>query len=312
MTSLEAVPEQALDRSRIVALLEVSLAVVFWGASFIATKIALRQVSPITVVWLRFGMGVVVLGIAMRARRQFALVPGRDLAYFALLGLLGVTFHQWLQSNGLVTSQATTTAWIVATTPIFIALLGWLFLRERLGLRRVVGIALALIGVLLVVTRGDLRLLAAGRFGAPGDVLILISSVNWAVFSVLSRRGLREHPAVRMMFYVMALGWLFITALFFAGPGLGEIAQLTLPGWLSVGFLGLFCSGLAYIFWYDALKMIPASQVGVFLYVEPLVALGVAAALLDERLRFAALLGGGIILLGVWLVNRSPRAPRRE
>ncbi len=285
--------------------LKVSIAVTAWGASFIATKVALRDVSPITVVWLRFAMGVAVLGVAVLARRQLAWrLPPSELGYLALLGFLGVTFHQWLQSNGLVTSLATTTAWIVATTPIFMALLGRLILGERLGGLRLAGIALGTIGVLLVVTRGDLRSLAAGRIGTPGDVLILLSAPNWAVFSILSRRGLQRHPAARMLFYVMVLGWLFTTVLLLAGPGLSEVGRLSLPGWLAVGFLGVFCSGLAYIFWYDALERLPAAQVGVFLYLEPLVTVAVAAVVLAEPLLWASLLGGAVILLGVWLVQR--------
>lgn len=290
--------------ARVVALSKATLAVVVWGASFIATKVALRDVAPMTVVWLRFAMGVIILGAAVAARGQFAPAPRRELGYFAALGFLGITFHQWLQANGLVTAQATTTAWIVATTPIFIALLGGLVLREELGVQRVAGIGLAAAGVLLVVSKGDLSSLAAGSIGAPGDFLVLLSAPNWAVFSVLSRRGLRTHPAARMMFYVMGMGWLFVSLLFFAGPGLGDVSRLTLAGWLGVGFLGIFCSGLAYIFWYDALQSVPASQVGTFLYIEPLVAVGVAAVVLNESLPLAALLGGGIILLGVWLVNR--------
>jgi drug/metabolite transporter (DMT)-like permease len=286
------------------AYIEVLFAVLAWGASFIATKVALREVSPVTVVWLRFAMGVAILGVAVIARKQFALPPAPDLVYFAILGFIGITFHQWLQSTALQTSQASTTAWIVATTPIFIALLAWIFLRERLGWWKVVGIALAAFGVLIVVSQGDFSAFTAGSFGASGDILILVSALNWAVFSVLSRRGLQFHPATRMMFYVMTIGWLFTSVLFFSGPGMKEIGQLSTAGWLGVGFLGVACSGLAYIFWYDALQALPASQVGAFLYIEPLVAVLVAAIILDEPLIFASLVGGAIILAGVWLVNR--------
>ncbi len=299
-----------MNKKLAILYLEILFAVLSWGASFIATKVALREVTPVTVVWLRFALGFLILGLAVLVRRQLTLPSLKELGYFALLGFIGITFHQWLQSNGLVTSQASTTGWIVASTPVFMALLGWLFLREQLGWHGALGIGLAAAGVLLVVTRGNLASLLSSHWGEPGDILILISAPNWAIFSVLSRRGLQRHPATLMMFYVMGFGLLFISALFFAGSGLSEIPKLTSAGWLGVAFLGIFCSGLAYIFWYDALQAIPTSQVGVFLYIEPLVTMGVAALVLSEPVGLAALAGGAIILLGVWIVNRR-NAPVR-
>jgi len=294
-----------MTKPKIIPIIEALFAVIIWGASFIATKVALRDVSPVTVVWLRFAMGVLILGIAVIARKQFALPKGSEWFYFALLGFLGITFHQWMQSTALTTSRASTTAWIVATTPVFMALLGWLVLKEKLGWLQTGGIVLATFGVLLVVSDGDPTAISFKQFGAPGDILVLISSFNWAVFSALSRRGLASHPATRMMFYVMTLGWLFTNVLFFTGPGPREIPQLTLTGWLGVSFLGVFCSGLAYIAWYDALQALPAAQLGVFLYLEPPVAVVVAAVILAESVTWAAMLGGAIILFGVWLVNRK-------
>jgi drug/metabolite transporter (DMT)-like permease len=294
-----------MDRNHLAAYAKILFSVVVWGASFIATKVALQEISPATVVWLRFGIGVLILGLAAFWRGQLTPPKMKDLPYFALLGVIGITFHQWLQSTGLVTAQASTTAWIVATTPIFMALLGWLVLREKLSKLQIFGIALATAGVLLVVSEGDLASLAVGQFGTPGDFLILISAPNWALFSTFSRRGLNEHPAGRMMLYVMGFGWLFTSILFFGGPGISEISQLSINGWLGIIFLGVACSGLAYIFWYDGLQAIPASQVGAFLYLEPLVAMGVAAIILGEPILAVSLFGGGTILLGVWLVNRK-------
>jgi len=292
-----------MSRNLLFAYSKVTFAVVVWGASFIATKVALQEISPATVVWLRFGIGVLILGVTAGFRGQLTWPQWKDVPYFGLLGLLGITFHQWLQSTGLVTAQASTTAWIVATTPIFMALLGWLVLREKLSRWQTFGIALAAAGVLAVVSEGNLASLTTGTFGAPGDILILISSLNWAVFSALSQWGLKKHSAGWMMLYVMGFGWLFTSVQFFAGPGIAEIGQLGRDGWLAILFLGVACSGLAYIFWYDGLQAIPTSQVGAFLYLEPLVAVVVAAIILGEPVFLASLLGGITILLGVWLVN---------
>jgi drug/metabolite transporter (DMT)-like permease len=297
-----------MAHSKLFTYIEALFAVVVWGASFVATKIALEDISPIAIVWLRFLMGVVILGLTVVLRKQFTLPAQKEWAYFALLGFLGITFHQWLQSNGLQTSEAGTTAWIVATTPVFMALLGWFILKEGLGWTKTLGILLAFIGVLVVVSKGNIASISIGRFGAPGDVLILISAVNWAVFSALSRRGLKSHPASLMMFYVMAFGWAFTSLLFITTNGFAKISELTLNGWMAVAFLGVFCSGLAYVAWYDALKALSTAQTGVFLYLEPLVAAVVAFFILDEAITPAAMLGGAVILFGVWLVNRPTQS----
>jgi len=285
------------------AYIEVTFAVIVWGASFIATKLALRDLLPVTVVWLRFAIGVIILGIASRMRQQFSLPQKQEWFYFGLLGFLGITFHQWLQSTGLQTVQASTTAWIVATTPVFIAILSWLFLHEKLSWLQVSGIILAALGVLLVVSKGNIGGLFSGHFGTPGDILILISAPNWAVFSILSSRGLKKYQSTQMMFFVMTIGWIFTTILFITGGGISDLGHLTWSSIFGVSFLGIFCSGLAYIAWYDGLQALPASQIGAFLYMEPLVAVIVAWAILGESILLITLGGGVIILFGVRLVQ---------
>jgi drug/metabolite transporter (DMT)-like permease len=189
------------------------------------------------------------------------------------------------------------------------ALLGWLVLRERIGWMGVAGITMAALGVLLVVSKGDLSALTSGRFGTRGDFLVLVSAPNWAIFSVLSRKGLRRHSSAGMMFWVMLFGWLFLSALLLLGPGLADVSGLSARGWEAVVFLGIACSGLAYAFWYDALSVLTASQAGSYLYLEPLVTVAIAAMMLGEPVRPVTLLGGFAILFGVWLVSRRKKAP---
>jgi drug/metabolite transporter (DMT)-like permease len=250
-------------------------------------------------------MGVVILGSVVWKRQQLRLPDRKDWLYFMLLGFLGITFHQWLQSTGLVTAQAVTTGWIVASIPIFMALLSWIFLKERLAWLQILGICLAAFGVLLIITKGNFGSLFSGHFGTVGDFLILVSAPNWALFSILSKRGLEKYPAAEMMFYVMLFGWIFSSLLLLNTGDLNQFRAISLNGWLAIGFLGIFCSGIAYIYWYDALQALSVSQTGVFLYLEPLITVIVASLLLGEKLFLSGLLGGGIILLGVWMVNRK-------
>lgn len=280
-------------------------AVTVWGASFIATKIAVSEVSPLTVMWLRFGIGVAVLGAAVAARGEFVVPSRADLRYFAGLGALGITLHQWLQATGLQTAQATTTSWIITATPLTMALVGRVVLGERLQRRQMIGIGVGALGVLLVVSRGDVASLVRGSGGRVGDLLVTISTVTWALFSAYSRKGLQAHRSAPMILYVMGSGWLLGTIPWILTGGPAEIRLLTADAWIGIGFLGLFCSGIAYIFWYDALRALPAATVGSLLYLEPLVTMIVAALLLAEAVTPAAVLGGAVILIGVRIATRK-------
>ncbi len=285
-------------------------AAIIWGASFVATKAALREVHPVTIIVLRFGLGVLVLALAIGRARSFRWVGTRDLVLLAVLGAISIAIHQGLQVTGLELTSAGSMAWLVSLNPVLTAILAWLFLSESFGLPKILGLAIALVGVVIVVTRGTLSPDTLHLPSTTGDLLALASALNWAIFSVASKPLLKRLPPTLMMTYVMTLGWLIVLP--FSGSSWSEIPKLTLTGWLAIAFLGIFCSGLAYLFWYDALAQTDASQVAAFLYVEPLVTVIVAGIVLSEPFVPASLLGGLTILLGVYLVNRPRISPARK
>jgi len=287
------------------ARIKLTASIAVWGGSFIAIKIAVGQISPVSVIWARFLIGMTVLGIIAYQRGELGIPSWKNGFDFLLLGFLGITLHQWLQSNGLTTSEAATTAWIVSTTPVFMAMLGWVFLKERFDWGVAAGILLATLGVLLVVGKGKFDGLFSGSFGQPGDILILLSAPNWAIYSVMSRPALKRFSALKVTFYSMLFGWLLTSIQFFYTGGWADFSRLDTAGWASIFFLGFFCSALAYIFYNDGLQILSASQVGAFLYLEPLVATLIAAVILDERIVLASIVGGILILLGVYIVNQK-------
>jgi drug/metabolite transporter (DMT)-like permease len=299
---------------RPLSVIKALLAVLFWGASFIATKVALRDVQPIVVITLRFAMGVVVLFIALRLRHLRVVVDRRDWPILIVLGFNGVWLHQMLQATGLAQgASATNTGWYVATIPIFTALLAAIFLKETIGPIKIGGIVVATFGVLLVVSKGDLGdVIAHGLPVTIGDLLALASAPNWAIFSVISKSVLKRYQPTIMMTVVMTVGWLMLLPFFAASNGLTQIAHITTAGWAGILFLGVACSGLAYIFWYDVLHAADASSVASFLYLEPIVTVIVASIVLDETIVPATIIGGAIILLGVWLVSRPTATTHRS
>ena len=130
------------------------IAVTFWGASFAATKVALRQLAPATLVFMRTTIGMLVLAVVALASKSLRQKLPTRWSHLLILGFLGVAFHQWIQAQGLQTTSTTDTGWIIATIPIFVALLGWRILGERLTLLRIIGIGIATLGVILVISDG--------------------------------------------------------------------------------------------------------------------------------------------------------------
>lgn len=287
-----------------IAQLKLVAAIAVWGGSFASTKIVVGEAAPASVIWLRFLIAALIMGAITFRQGELAIPSWKDALEFLMLGFLGVSLNQWLQSAGLVTSEAATTAWILASTPVMMAMLGWMFLNEKFGWFTAAGILLAAFGVILVASKGDLRAAFSGGFSHPGDILIIISAPVWAVYSILSCPVLKRHSAIKVTFYTILFGWLFTNFQFVSSRGWTEFADLSPWGWANLLYLSIFCSVLSYIFYNDGLQFLAASQVAAFLNLEPLVATVVAAVLLGERIVPATLLGGALILCGVWLVNR--------
>ena len=290
--------------------LKMVLSVIFWGGSFIATKIAVRQFSPVAVVWLRFLIGILCLFPIILHKGMLHISGWKELAEYFLLGFLGITLHQWLQSNGLVTSQASTTAWIVASTPLFMVIFSGLLLKEKLGNWGVFGIVLATLGVLLVVSNGDIGDIFRNGFGAPGNFYVLLSAPNWAIYSILLSRTLKHHSVWETTFFSMLAGWLFTSIQFLVGKGWQSFNALAPSGWVSVLYLGIFCTFLAYIFYYDALRNLTSASVGAYLYIEPIATMFIAFLVLAEPITLPSLLGGTLIIIGISLVNKRSPAGR--
>lgn len=285
--------------------LKAFITVFIWGAGFVFTKYALASFSPVFLVFTRFGIGSLILGATVSKRREFRLPPTKELPYLMLTGFLGVTFHQWLQATGLLTASATTTAWIVSIIPVITFILGVVFLKESGSFLNSAGIVISFLGIVWVVSQGKPVQMFSSSFTSSGDFLIFISAFNWAIFSILSRKGLKTYPPALMMLYVMFFGWLFSGIWMFSVGGLIVTnAKITAEAVLSLLALGVFGSGLAYIYWYDALKELAAYELSVFIYIEPIVTMILAALMIGERITLPTLVGGALTILGIVMVNK--------
>jgi drug/metabolite transporter (DMT)-like permease len=281
------------------------IAVVFWGISFVATKAALREVSPVTLIFCRFAIGALVLLALVRR------LPPRDAwPQLLLMGFLGVFVHQMLQAYGLTLTSATNSGWLIGLTPLWSAVLSAIVLRERFSSWKVAGLVGGFAGALLVVTRGDFSPQVLGRPSTLGDLLIFISTINWSIYSVIGHATIRKLGPRRATSGAMLFGAAMLTPFFVARQGWRELPQLSSTGWGALLFLSIGCSALGYLFWYGALEHVEVSRVAALLYIEPLVTFLAAAVLLGERVSGTVIAGGMIVLVSVVIAQYAPVVAR--
>ncbi len=299
-----------LDASTILlpgrARLAAFTAIVLWGVSFVATKAALREVSPITLIFTRFTLGVAVLVFVLKLRRESPVPPRDAWPMLAMMGFVGIFLHQMVQAHGLTLTTAVRTGWLIGLTPIWSAVLAALFLGESFGPRKILGLLIGLVGALLVITRGELSASILALPSTQGDLLVLASTWTWAIYTILGRTTLQRLGSARATAAAMFAGWVMMIPFFVGIAGWHEYRDLSSTSVSAILFLGIGCSGLGYWFWYAALERIDASQVAAFLYLEPLVTLLSAVVLLGEAVAPSTIAGGLLVLVGVLTVQAAP------
>ena len=292
------------ESARRLALLGAVIGVLFWGASFVASKRALAEISPASLLFARSTLGALVMIAWTVARREWRPLRREHAPELVRLCVLGIILTQLLQAYAMLKSSAANTAWLVAVGPIVTALLAWRLLGERLGAKWI-GTIVAFAGALLVVSGGAPLGTMLRLPSTRGDALTLVSTVSWAFYTIDARRLARTYAPRMMVAHLLLIAALAYSPFFLLVAGWRELAALSPPGWVCILYLGIACSGVSLVLWQAALEKLGASEVSALLYLEPLVTQALAWALLGEPVRAAALCGGGAILLGVYLVSRS-------
>ena len=248
---------------------------------------ALREVDPFTLLTLRFGIGgfLLLLVQLLRNRGFLETFSSKDWIAIIFLAIVGISGHTLLQAYGLLYTTAVNTGWIVAIIPIFITIAARLFLGEAITARKLIGILIGFLGIFLVISKGVFSV-SIFRFGSTfGDILVLISALTWTAFTVGGKGFLSRFSPLAAITPIMIVGCLITLPFTWLKWEWNILFHLSLTGWMSILFLGVFCSGLAYLFWYSALEKKDSSIVGMYLYLEPLVTLIGAYFLLNEEIR---------------------------
>jgi len=289
-------------RDRAAALTEVSLllAVLFLGTNPVVVKVAVAEIPPLPFVAMRFVLaGLVVLVFAL-ILEPGARPVGRELLSMAGVGLLGVGMNNVAFTLGVSMTTASDTALIYAAVPIWGILLGLALGLERPGLWGILGVALAFTGVGVVVYGG-----LGGGASLQGDLLVVGATVCWGSYAVLSLPLLRRHSPLVVAAYTMLFGGLAALPVGLPGFLSARWAEVSVRAWEAVAYSTLLVAAFGFYAWQRGVSRAGANRVLVYQYLITLVGVASGVLLLGESLTVNKVIGGAIILLGVYLARRQ-------
>ena len=275
-----------------------------WGGTFISGRIIALALPAAVGAALRFTVAVVALLIAARALEGgLPRLTRRQLLGTVLLGATGIFAYNLFFLGALARLPASRTSLIVALNPITTIAAASLLLGERLSPRRWAGIAVALAGVWIVVSRGDVLGSIAGSVGT-GELLMFGGVCSWAAYTLIGRKVLTGMTPLAATTYASLWGAVMLSIA--ATPDLRALdsSAITAPVVISVAYLGVLGTALAFVWYYQAVQKLGASRTVIFTNLVPVFGATFGVLLLGEPLLPSMLVGGAIALAGVMMVSR--------
>ena len=276
------------------------LTVCIWGSTFIATKTLINQgLTPVEIFTYRFSLAYLCL-LAFCHQKLMA-NTWRDEGLFLLAGLTGGSLYFISENSALEITMASNVSLIVCTTPVLTVLLSSFFFKEKLRKGFIAGSLVALSGVTLVVFNGSVFL----KLNPLGDCLTLLAALSWAFYSLILRQMGNKYSTLFITRKVFFYGLITMILYLPFAPSSFHLERLCYP--LVYGnqlFLGIVASMLCYLSWNACVRIIGASRASNYLYINPLVAVWASHLFLSEPITPTALLGAGLIIGGVYIVEK--------
>jgi drug/metabolite transporter (DMT)-like permease len=295
--------------AKIKAVISMLFVMLVWGSSFAVTKDQVTHIPPVCYAFLRFGIAsVCLLCMSMfRSRHNPEKRVPLPVAPLFWMGFSGVGCFYVFFNYSLVYTTASMGALLQAFIPAVIAVLAWFVLKETVRPLQAVSILISVAGVVLVAFVGQ----SGSTAPKPvlGNVLMLISVCSWGVYTIISKK-LAGYDALSVTCYSSIIG----TALLIPGVVV-ELwhkpwPPISLGAWVSLLYLGALGSAVCYLLYNKALNDLPASAVGIFINLDPIIGAAIAVVFLHERIFFWQVVGALLVLLGMWLSSKSARHER--
>ena len=291
------------------SVLMLLVTMVIWGSTFVVTKGINDQVQPFTLAFVRVAIGaVVLLGCALvrQARggdshSRWSVLPWGTLI---TMGLIGVVLYYAVFNYSLVYTSASQGALVQSCIPAMTALVAVVWLREHASALRWTGIALSMAGVMIIFSGADAQ---SAPGSLLGNVLMFVSAVLWGVYTSMAKRVATFDPLL-VTAGILGAGAVMLLPLAAFEVAAAGMPSVDLKGWLGMAYLGAGASGIAYMLYSASLKHVDASEAGVYTNLIPIVGV-ITGVMLGEPLSLRAIVGGMVVLVGVWLTSRMPKAP---
>jgi drug/metabolite transporter (DMT)-like permease len=280
--------------------------VAIWGWTFVATKICLAYMNPIELIGARFAIGLPVLAGIVLWKKISLRFSRRDWGLLTF-GSVIIAVHFLIQAFALKYTSATNTGWIIAVTPLVMAVLSFLILKERIGKKEITGIGVATLGILLLISKGDLTNI--GWLKSVGDWLILLSAHTWALYTIATRNVSRQYHPIAVTLIVFLPVTAICLAYMAVSTDVSKLTSLPQEPLIALLFLGVLGTASQW-FWQEGVARLGATRAGIFLYLEPIATTALAVPFLGETYGIATGIGGALVLGGVWWAQRlKPNKP---
>jgi drug/metabolite transporter (DMT)-like permease len=269
---------------------------------YVVSDVVLEVIPPFTLLSIRLLLGLLVLILTMRLMRQPIALPLSDAARLFGVGFIGFGISVGAQFVGTDASTAVNGTLITSASPAFILLFAALLLRERLTPRRIAAVALATVGVVVIIDLANADFSSQTFFG---DSALVVAALSWGLYSVLVRRvsmGSRGTLIITLYGFIGGLA-LTLPAAVVELAGERSIGAITFPVILGILYLGVVSTALAMWLWSRAFALVDASVASLYFFAQPLVGALLSVVVLGQAMTANLWLGSGLIIAGVVLAT---------
>jgi drug/metabolite transporter (DMT)-like permease len=276
------------------------LVALFWGGTFIATRIAAQTFEPFMGASFRYIIACVfLLPLAWKTNRDFLRVNRKQFFQLCLLGFSGIFAYNFFFFKGLKLVPASHGALLVALNPIMVMLFSAWKYGEKIKKIRIMGMLISLMGVVFVISRGQpLELFSSFQWG---DAFMLGCPVTWAVYTIAGKDALKTTTPIQASAWAALSGCVML--LLFAGT---ETYPDFVPGkvWIALSYLGIIGTVLAFVWYYEGVVKLGVTRTAVFNNLVPVFALILSVFILREQVQMYTYIGAALVIGGVVIINR--------